>query len=102
MDGLQNRIGIGVTVRDPEGQVISTFQATRNFKASTQMTESHAAMLGATYSNANKLGLQQIIVEGNALQVVKNIQKEKEKENSSTLGALAEDVKLFLHQFNSA
>lgn len=69
-------IGIGVIVRNHKGQVIGTFQATKNLKASAQIVESYTAMLVVT--NCNELGFQKIIIEGDALQVVKDIQNKTE------------------------
>lgn len=97
MESLQNKVGIGVIVRDHEGQVIATQQASRNLKASTLMTETYAAMMATTFNK--ELGVKKIMMEGDAIQVVRDLQKETN--NRSNIGALTDNVKNMMLWFTS-
>lgn len=70
-----------MVVRDQEDRSLAP-RTWRNFKASTYIAEAYATMVAVTHSN--DLGLQQIILEGDSLQML--METKKETKNNNVVG----------------
>ncbi|XP_042974848.1 uncharacterized protein LOC122306483 [Carya illinoinensis] len=90
--GSRSKVGIGVIVRDSEGLVIASLCSSITLNPNPMLGEAVAA-LRATILCA-ELGLTQIIIEGDALNVVQAVQSEEE--NWNAFGMVIRDVKSLL------
>lgn len=87
-----------MVVRDYEGQVLSTLRAQRNFAAPAYLGKTYVVLLATLHGK--DIDLQQIILEGDALQVVKDINHFST--NWSNSRALIEDIQQTLLCFRQS
>ncbi|XP_040991018.1 uncharacterized protein LOC121238256 [Juglans microcarpa x Juglans regia] len=73
VDKLHCKVGVGAIIRDWEGSVIATLRINRDLYPDPLLAEELAALRAVIFYK--DLGLKKVIVEGDALQVVKRIQK---------------------------
>ncbi|XP_042944592.1 uncharacterized protein LOC122278468 [Carya illinoinensis] len=76
VDQAKGIIGIGVIIRYDKGQTIATMRQKKTFFPDTQLAESYGALVAAQF--ARDVGLSQIVMEGDSLQVTKALQEEHE------------------------
>ncbi|XP_042982649.1 uncharacterized protein LOC122311907 [Carya illinoinensis] len=86
------RIGIGVVIRDSRGRVIASLKSPKDSFPDAHLAESMAALKAVTF--CKRLGLERVILEGDAQQVVKAIQDCSEIGNSA--GIIIRDIKQLL------
>jgi hypothetical protein len=72
LDSVNQRMGVGVIVRDHMGRVIAARSTTVEFSSEPVVAEAIAALHAAEFSR--DLGLPKIILEGDSLQVVNAVQ----------------------------
>ncbi|XP_042983278.1 uncharacterized protein LOC122312683 [Carya illinoinensis] len=89
IDHKNCRVGIGTIIRNWEGQVMGTMKMNRPLYPDPYLAESYAA-LQATLLGVN-MGLRKIILEGDALKVVKEINGDNE--NWGQAGMIISEVK---------
>jgi ribonuclease HI len=70
----QNRMGVGISVRDHTGKVVVMACATKDFINNPTMAEAVGAWFAVAL--AKRLGLRNVLIEGDALEVVDAINKE--------------------------
>jgi ribonuclease HI len=97
VDSVNGRMGIGIVVRDYEGHVIAARSVTIMGNLEPIAAEALAAFQATNFSK--DLGLQHIILEGDALQVVKAVNCPSR--NWSRFGQLVEDTRMVIHSFSS-
>lgn len=74
MDKNYGRIGIGIVVRDYEGVVLAAHSTTKSVVADPVVTEALAALHAVEL--CKKMGFNDIILEGDAIQIVQAIKVE--------------------------
>lgn len=75
VDVVRKRMGMGVVVRDHGGELLATQCATKDFITDPRTAEAYAAWRAVELSS--QLGLQRIVLEGDALEIV-NVLKNDE------------------------
>ncbi|XP_042958083.1 uncharacterized protein LOC122293615 [Carya illinoinensis] len=88
----EGRVGIGVIVRDYQGQVVGTVRAQRPLRGTPFDGEAYGLLVAAEFSR--DLGLQQVCLEGDAKRVVDGLQSKAM--DWSLGGCLIEDAKRVL------
>ena len=91
--GRQKRMGMGIAVRDQDGALRAALCATKNFITDPAMAEAVAAQKAVEV--CLRLGLQKVILEGDALEVV-NVFLNEEKW-MGTYGNIIHEAKLQLN-----
>ncbi|XP_042966548.1 uncharacterized protein LOC122300136 [Carya illinoinensis] len=76
VDHKKCRVGVGVIVRNWEGQVMGTMRTNNSLFPDPHLAEAYGALQAV--SLGTELGLRKIILEGDALNVVKEINGELE------------------------
>ncbi|XP_042958050.1 uncharacterized protein LOC122293561 [Carya illinoinensis] len=89
----EGRVGIGVRVRDFQGQVVGTVRAQRPLRGTPFDAEAYGLLVAAEFSR--DLGLQQVCLEGDAKWVVDGLQSKAM--DWSLGGCLIEDAKRVLN-----
>jgi ribonuclease HI len=97
LDSTNNRMGIGIIVRDYLGMVIAAKSYTMRFISEPVVAEALAALHAAEFSR--DLGLPMVILEGDSLQVVTTIQGTGP--NWSSYGHIVADIRIVLHELRS-
>lgn len=69
------QIGISVIIRDEVGAVIGTYCAVRNFTGCSFTAEAYGILSSAIF--CKEISINQIVVEGDALQVVSKLRHGK-------------------------
>lgn len=69
LDSMHNKIGIDVVLRDHEAQVTGTLHAARYLNSNSFVAESMALLLAVQL--CTDIGLHNLMLEGDALQVVR-------------------------------
>ena len=92
-----NRMGVGVIVRDFSGEVIAARSLTIQTKQEPVIGEAMGAIYAAEFI---VIGVQNVILEGDSLLVVKALQDATE--NLSSYGHLIDDTRWLLRQFRTA
>jgi ribonuclease HI len=88
VDGTHRRMGMGVIVRDPNGEVVAMLSAPRNYITAPDIAEAVAALKAVTF--CRELGFSKVILEGDALQVVNALKASTR--NWSPYGHLIEEA----------
>ncbi|XP_042983222.1 uncharacterized protein LOC122312632 [Carya illinoinensis] len=83
IDKTKCMIGIGIVLRDEKGQIISTMRHKKMQLPDPLLTESYGALVAIQFTK--DLGLTQIELEGDSLQVTKALQEENEAWSSSSM-----------------
>ncbi|XP_042944727.1 uncharacterized protein LOC122278613 [Carya illinoinensis] len=92
IDKGKSKLGIGVAVRDLEGQIVATLCSSLDLDLDPLLDEAVAARRATSF--CAELGLSDIILEGDSLAVVKVVQHREDSWSSS--GVVLRDVKLLL------
>ncbi|XP_041000308.1 uncharacterized protein LOC121246267 [Juglans microcarpa x Juglans regia] len=87
VDRVSCRMGVGVVVRNLEGCVIAT---SRSLFPDTKLDEAVAALRAVLY--CKQLGISRLLIEGDALNVVNDLNKETM--DWSTAGLIIQDIAL--------
>jgi hypothetical protein len=95
VDGKRRKIGIGVIVRNHEGGVIAMMSKTINFIQDPVTVETLATRRAVEFSRM--LGVGELILEGDALQIVEALQSEDG--GRSLYGIIIEDVLQLMRSF---
>jgi hypothetical protein len=95
VDGKRRKISIGVIVRNHEGGVIAMMNETINFIQDPVTAEALAARRAVEFSRM--LGVGELILEGDALQIVEALQSEDG--GRSLYGIIIEDVLQLMRSF---
>lgn len=93
----EGRYGFGSIIRDYRGLVIGTMRAVRTFHVSPLIAEAYGLLLTALF--CKNAGLNNLILEGDSLQVVKLIQSRET--HWSRAGLFIQDVIHLLDSFSS-
>ncbi|KAF5465143.1 hypothetical protein F2P56_015174 [Juglans regia] len=83
VDKGKGLIGIGVVIRDSFGQVIATMRQRKKLYPDPLLAESYGALQAVKV--AWEIGLKQIILEGDSLQVTKSLAEDREVLSSSSM-----------------
>ncbi|XP_035542511.1 uncharacterized protein LOC118344870 [Juglans regia] len=97
VDRSRCKIGIGVVVRNWEGKVIATMRSQRTLFPEAKLAEALAALKAVIL--CKHLQLQNLILEGDALNVVQDINAERR--DWSTVGLMILDIKAELRGLKS-
>ncbi|KAF5447347.1 hypothetical protein F2P56_032905 [Juglans regia] len=97
VDKAKCKVGIGIIVRNHTGSVVATSRLNRPLYPDPALAEAIGALEAARL--CHHLGLTNIILEGDALQVIQAINSRSE--NWSSTGMIMEDVKGQLSTFES-
>ncbi|XP_042950154.1 uncharacterized protein LOC122282268 [Carya illinoinensis] len=92
IDKDNSKVGIGVIVRDSEGLVMASLCSSITLNPNPLLGEAVEALRATTL--CAELGLTQIVLDGDALNVVQAVQSEEK--NWSTFGIVIRDVKSLL------
>jgi hypothetical protein len=98
MDKKHERIGLGIVVPDSKEFVVTAQSTTRFFLVELVVAEALAALHTMEFSR--EMGFSDIIMEGDALQIVKTV-KDMDP-NGSTYGHIEEGIKMGLNQLRSS
>jgi ribonuclease HI len=98
VDTSKNLIGLGIIARDDKGCFLAAVSKQERIKAEPVVAETLAAFNAILLCEEHNF--QDVILEGDALQVVKEVNSDKHC--SSYFGHLVEDVKNGLRSLNSA
>jgi ribonuclease HI len=98
IDEKKNRLGVGIIIRDAEGKVTAARSLTVQSKPTPVVGEAIGAFYAADFGR--DIGVQNVILEGDSLIVVKALQTEAE--NLSLYGHFIDDTRLLLRQFRTA
>ncbi|XP_042964623.1 uncharacterized protein LOC122298843 [Carya illinoinensis] len=79
----QGTVGVGVVIRDSQGMVIATQRQRKSLFTEPLLAESYGALIAVNF--AWDLGLANIILEGDSLQVVQALKKDQEAWCSSSM-----------------
>ncbi|XP_040994235.1 uncharacterized protein LOC121240764 [Juglans microcarpa x Juglans regia] len=88
MVGTDN-IGVGVIIRDHQGQIIGALMASKCLKGSSFDAEAHGLLLATVF--CKELGLKHVVIEGDSKQVIDLLQRQCS--NWSMGGLLIEDAR---------
>ncbi|KAF5458407.1 hypothetical protein F2P56_022435 [Juglans regia] len=88
-------IGIGVVIRDRSGQVIATLRQKEKLYPDPLLAESYGALQAVKL--AREIGLHQVILEGDSLQVTKALVEDREALSSSSI--FCSEARYFLKLF---
>ncbi|XP_041011337.1 uncharacterized protein LOC121255120 [Juglans microcarpa x Juglans regia] len=88
-------LGIGAIIRDSQGMVLGTIRARRNIRVSPFTAEAYAMLMAILF--CKDTGVTNIVLEGDSLQVVKQMQKSVK--DWSHGGLIIEDVKAIMKSF---
>jgi ribonuclease HI len=94
VDSERGMIGIGIIARDHSGRVIATLSGSKNFVTDPSMAEALAAREAVELGRS--LELQDFILEGDALEVVKAINQTEP--SRGLYGQAINDIKFLLSQ----
>ncbi|KAF5454991.1 hypothetical protein F2P56_024611 [Juglans regia] len=83
VDKVKGLIGIGVVIRDRSGQVIATLRQKEKLYPDPLLAESYGALQAVKL--AREIGLHQVILEGDSLQVTKALVEDREELSSSSM-----------------
>ncbi|XP_042942883.1 uncharacterized protein LOC122277065 [Carya illinoinensis] len=83
VDRVKGLVGIGVVVRDDKGQTIATMRQSKSLFPDSLLAESFGALVATQF--ARDLGLTEVILEGDSLQVTRSLQGEVEDWSSSSM-----------------
>ncbi|XP_059441892.1 uncharacterized protein LOC132174217 [Corylus avellana] len=95
VDKRQNRMGVGVVVRDHDGRALVMFGTSKEYVQDPSMAEAIAAREAVLL--AQRLELRHIILEGDSLEIVQLLQKEEGC--WSIYGQAVNDTKKRLHSW---
>jgi ribonuclease HI len=68
-DGVRNRMGIGIVVRNHLGEVLNSYYSQKGYTSAPDIAEATAALRAARL--CHELRLNKVILEGDALQIVR-------------------------------
>lgn len=74
VDETKKLMGVSIIVWDHKGQVLATICSSKPYITNPTIVEAHAAWKVEKFGT--DLGLQNIIIEGDALKIVQNLQKD--------------------------
>ncbi|XP_042974637.1 uncharacterized protein LOC122306269 [Carya illinoinensis] len=97
IDKMQCRVGVGVVVRDWNGQVVATLRSQRDLFPDPLLAESIVALKAVIL--CNQLNMQDIILEGDSLNVVQMIKGEEK--NWSCTGMIIQDTRTLLKKMKN-
>ncbi|XP_041017915.1 uncharacterized protein LOC121260135 [Juglans microcarpa x Juglans regia] len=83
IDKARGIIGVGVVVRDSTGKIIATMRTKKHLFPDPLLAESFGALKIVQFGL--KLGLTKVIIEGDSLQVINSLRRDKEGCNSATM-----------------
>ncbi|KAF5447865.1 hypothetical protein F2P56_033383 [Juglans regia] len=89
VDRLSSRVGVGVVVRNWEGRVIAILRAPRKLFPNAKLAESVAALRAVLF--CKNLGITRLLLEGDTLSVVKDLNSETLDWRST--GLIIQDIK---------
>ncbi|XP_059436514.1 uncharacterized protein LOC132169501 [Corylus avellana] len=98
MDERSNRLGVGVLIRDSFGEIIAARSLTIQTKQPPVIAEAMGAVYAAEFGRDT--GVQDVILEGDSLIVVKALQAEIE--DLSPYGHLIDEARMLLRHFRTA
>ncbi|KAJ0088281.1 hypothetical protein Patl1_33237 [Pistacia atlantica] len=88
-------IGVGIAIRDWQGRFLATMRMKKTMLPDAHVAESFAALQAVTL--AAEIGINQIILEGDALQVVNDLLRDEE--NWGQVGLISMDTKVLSRNF---
>ncbi|XP_042964581.1 uncharacterized protein LOC122298789 [Carya illinoinensis] len=97
LDKINNKVGIGVIIRDWEGTVRASLRMNHNMFLDPLLAKAYAVFQASTFLKT--LGWQNVILEGDSLQVFNSL-KSSEVTNSY-VGILLRDTKSILDSFTN-
>ncbi|XP_040986476.1 uncharacterized protein LOC121234574 [Juglans microcarpa x Juglans regia] len=83
IDKARGLVGVGVVVRNSSGRIIATLRTKKHLYPDPLLAEAFDAL--KTVQFGLELGFTQIIIEGDSLQVINNLKRDKEGYNSSSM-----------------
>ncbi|XP_040994328.1 uncharacterized protein LOC121240868 [Juglans microcarpa x Juglans regia] len=83
VDNARGIIGVGVAVRDSTGKIIATMRTKKHLFPDPLLAEAFGALKIVQFGL--ELGLTQVIIEGDSLQVINNLRGDKEDYNSASM-----------------
>jgi ribonuclease HI len=92
VDSVNRRMGIGVVIRDSNGEVVATVSSPRNHITAPDIAEAVAALRAVTF--CREVGFSKVVLEGDALQVVHALKSSTR--NWSSYGHLIEEARSHL------
>ena len=92
-----NSNGVGVVIRDSEGEVLGAYASKQTRCVDSFIVEAKAAVCALDF--AQEMGLRNIILEGDRLTVIKKLQAREAA--FSPIGILISEAKLRVSLFNS-
>ncbi|KAG6635874.1 hypothetical protein CIPAW_11G073400 [Carya illinoinensis] len=97
IDKLNYKVGVGAVIRDWKGKVRATLRMSHSLFPEPLLTEAFAAYQASMFLKT--LGWQDVIIEGDSLQVVKGLMSPSETD--SYTGLLIRDTKITLNSFTN-
>lgn len=95
VDKVNCKVGVGVIVRDWTGKVIASLRSQRAFFLDAYLAEAFAALKAVILDK--QLGLQRILLEGDAQKVVNDIKGAADQWSSA--GLMVSNIRLLLQHF---
>ncbi|XP_018813588.2 uncharacterized protein LOC108985665 [Juglans regia] len=89
VDQVQSRMGVGVVIRNWEGSVTATLRSSRCIFLDAKLAEAMAALRAVLL--CKQLGISRVLLEGDALNVVNDINSEAK--DWSSVGLIIQDIK---------
>ncbi|XP_035546313.1 uncharacterized protein LOC118348520 [Juglans regia] len=95
VDKTEGFIRVGVVVRDNAGHTIATKRTKKHLFPDPALAEAYGALIAVQFGL--ELGLSQVIIEGDSLQVINALKREEERCNSASM--FVEEAKHLLNFF---
>ncbi|KAF5471101.1 hypothetical protein F2P56_011568 [Juglans regia] len=89
IDRVHSRMGVGVVIRNWEGRVTATLKSSRSIFPDAKLAEAMAALRAVLL--CKQLGISRVLLEGDALNVVNDINLETK--DWSSAGLIIQDIK---------
>ncbi|KAF5468375.1 hypothetical protein F2P56_012531 [Juglans regia] len=83
VDKVRGLVGVGVVVRNSSGNIIATLRTKKHLYPDPLLDEAFRALKMVQFGL--ELGLTHIIIEGDSLQVINNLRRDKEGYNSTSM-----------------
>ncbi|KAF5449783.1 hypothetical protein F2P56_030195 [Juglans regia] len=95
VDKIEGFIGVGVVARDNAGHTIASKRTKKHLFPDPALAEAYGALIAVQFGV--ELGLSQVIIEGDSLQVINSLKREEEGCNSASM--FIEEAKHLLNSF---
>ncbi|KAF5481630.1 hypothetical protein F2P56_002269, partial [Juglans regia] len=89
VDRVHSRMGVGVVIRNWEGSVTATLSSSRCIFPDAKLAEAMAALRAVLF--CKQIGISRVLLEGDALNVVNDINSEAK--DWSSVGLIIQDIK---------